>query len=61
MSKFTDNVIAHERKKLRAVHDKLAAGQGKASHARALGLAVAAATIAQRLLILLDNERKGGK
>ena len=59
MSQFTVNIIAHERKKLRAVQDKLAAGQGRENHARALGLAVAAATIAQRLLILLDNETKG--
>ena len=59
MLQYPANVIAHERKKLRAVQDKLAAGQGKDSHATALGLAVAAATIAQRLLILLDNERKG--
>ena len=59
MSQFTVNVIAHERKKLRACQDKLAAGRGRDSHATALGLANAAATIAQRLLILLDNETKG--
>ena len=59
MSSFTSNVITNERKKLRACQDKLAAGRGRDSHATALGLANAAATIAQRLLILLDNETKG--
>lgn len=58
MSNFTRNVMELERKKLRAIQDKMSQGAHRNSHARAAGLLMAAETIAQRLLILLDNEVK---
>lgn len=51
---FTRGVLEVERKKLRAVSDKILRGDLR-NHARAVGLAMSAEQIAIRYQILLDN------
>lgn len=57
LSEFHRKVIEHERKKLRAVQDKLPKAIEDRNAARVAGLAQSAERIAARLLNILDNNR----
>ena len=58
MTPFQRNVLECERRKLRAVQDKLPIAIAERNIARVVGLAQAAERIASRLVIMLDNLNK---
>lgn len=55
MTPFQRNVLECERRKLRAVQDKLPIAISERNFGRVVGLAQAAERIASRLIIMLDN------
>ena len=59
LDKFSIGVLETERKKLRAVQDKLPQAIGARDIAKVSGLAQAAEKIANRLIIILDQQRLG--
>lgn len=58
MTPFQRNVLECERRKLRAVQDKLPIAIAERNAALIIGLAQAAERIASRLVIMLDNLKK---
>lgn len=58
MTPFQRNVLECERRKLRAIQDKLPIAIAGRDVARVVGLAQAAERIASRLVIMLDNLNK---
>ena len=61
ISKFQAGVLEVERKKLRAIQDKIPKALDKRDFASMAGLAQSAERVAARLVILLDQIRFHGK